>query len=111
MKKRNMKDFTVFFETQWPRLMELQKSFYRAQVRANNYHDYWMAKRIARKERLERHAEKINDHRKWFITQEYGPDIQWVSTWVDRRGNLSELPKGNGYRGEILQYILWEEKV
>lgn len=110
MKKQNLKDFTVFFETQWPRLMELQKSYQRAQIRAGNYHDYWMPERIARKERLERHAKKISDHRKWFIHQEYGPDIQWVTAWVDRTDNLKDLPKGNGFRGEILEYILWEEK-
>lgn len=105
-----MKDFTVFFETQWPRLMELQKSYQRAQIRAGNYHDYWMPERIARKERLERHAKKISDHRKWLIHQEYGPDIQWVTAWVDRTNNLKDLPKGNGFRGEILEYILWEDK-
>lgn len=110
MAQPNIKPFNVFFETQWPRIMEIQKSFHHARVRAENYHDYWMTKRKERKERLLSHCEKIHDHRVWMLKKQLGQDVNWVTAWVDRTGNLKDIPRGNGYRGEVLQYIYWTEK-
>ena len=104
-----MKTFKMFFETQWPRLMELQSTFMDARIKASNYHDFWIPKRIERQKRLDDHAAKIDAHRGWMLEQEFGEDIQWLTTWVQRSGNLRKLPAGNGYRNEILQYIFWYE--
>ena len=105
-----MKTFEMFFETQWPRIMEIQSTFMDAQVKASNYHDLWMPKRVERQKRLNSHLEKINLHRCWMLEHKLGEAVQWVTTWVQRSGNLKSLPSGNGYRNEILQYIYWYEE-
>ena len=104
-----MKTFEMFFETQWPRLMEIQSTFMNAHIKASNYHDFWMAKRIERQKRLDDHAEKLHLHRCWMLEKEFGEGIQWLTTWVPRSGNLKLMPAGSGWRNEILQYVYWFE--
>ena len=95
----------IFFETQWPRIMEIQKRYARAHQLLPDFP--WFRKEYAA--RIEAHIEAIHNHRVWMIKQYFGEDTHWVSTYIDRVGPFKTCDRGTGYRGEILQYVFWNE--
>lgn len=103
--KRPPRVHKMFFETQWPRLMEIQERFARAHRDQTGYR--WFRKEYAA--RIDAHIEAIHNHRVWMIQQKFGKDVCWVSAYIDRKGPYKDCEPGSGYRGEILQYVFWHE--
>jgi len=107
MIKKDIKLHSIIYETQWPRIMELQLHYMRACEWQNNFFAVWFKKGY--KERTAAPREKINEHFRWMLKQQFGDDVQWDSMYVPRRGILKGLPRGTGYRGEILQFIFYNK--
>lgn len=100
-----MHKFNLFFETQWPRIREIQKYWIRAHSLKPDFP--WFRKEYAA--RIDAHIISIHKHRSWMIKQKIGKNVQWVTNYIDRKGPFAEFDRGSGYRGEILQYIYWFE--
>jgi len=85
--------------------MELQRTYMRACEIEPSFLTRWFRRDFAA--RTAAHREKINEHFRWFFRQQFGDDVQWVSSYVPRQGFLKGLPRGTGYNGEILQFIFY----
>jgi hypothetical protein len=105
MIKKDFKTHSVIYETQWPRLMELQKHFMRACELEPSIFTRWFRKDFA--VRTAAHRQKINEHFLWIMRQQFGENVQWVSMYVPHKGFLKNSKRGTGYNGEVLQFLFW----
>lgn len=107
-----VKQHSVIFEHQWPRLMEVNKRRIKAHSETANRGRYAGTGDkpplfFGRKkwQRWVDHLNKINAHMDWMIMHECGDTIcGWTSMYVNfpRRYEVS----GSGFRNQVLMFIL-----
>jgi len=105
MIKKDINVHSVMYETQWPRLMELQERYKHACEIEPSFLTRWFRRDFAA--RAAAHRKKVNEHFRWFFRQQFGDDVSWVSMYVPRKSFLKSLGRGTGYNGEILQFIFY----
>lgn len=98
----NFKSHLCFFESQWPRINQMQQRCRDVYRRANS-----IIFRKKLKARLFAHYHVCRAHQKWMMKNKFGPDVNWVSTYCNRMDYLKDITTGSGNRGAVLQYIYW----
>jgi len=104
MKIQNLVIHKMFYETQWPRLLDINCSIQDAHIRLNGFIGF----NKKRKTKLLLHLGKLKAHRQWMLKKQFGNDVIWYHSECPKTGHLKGL-KGSGYKGEVKQYIYWYE--